>query len=142
MAYYLAKVALLVAATVVAAYVMTRDVERFNGARFDLTDRGRGMLATRDFAAGEMIEACPLVVGTDFGTTLDDYTFMLGEEKSALALGHCSLYNHADDPNVDYSIDEHSNLMTLRTTRKVKKGEELMVSYGKSRWTSRDLKPI
>lgn len=136
------KVAVLAGLTAAAAFVMRRRVEGFSCAKFDITGRGRGMIATRDIEAGELVETCPLLVGEDFGARLDDFTFQVTDKKSALALGHCSLYNHSDDPNVDYEVDVHSNLMFMRATKAVRKGEELFVTYGESWWTSRDLKPL
>lgn len=136
------RVSVLVALTAGAAFVMRRRVESFSCAKFDITGRGRGMIATRDIEAGELVETCPLLVGEDFGARLDDFTFQVTDKKSALALGHCSLYNHSDDPNVDYEVDVHSNLMFMRATKAVGKGEELFVSYGREWWDSRGVEPL
>ncbi len=46
-----------------------------------------------------------------------------------MALGYVSLYNHEYASNCDYEMDFESNLMTIRTVKRIKKGEELSINY-------------
>jgi SET domain-containing protein len=64
-------------------------------------------------------------------TKLFDYIFEWGKsrKKGCIALGYVSLYNHEYESNCDYDMDFETNLMTIRTVRAVKKGEELCVNY-------------
>ena len=99
---------------------------------------GRGVFARRDFAPGELIERCPVIVlaGDDVGavqrTDLGRYPYAWGEGHSAVVLGFGSLYNHGEDPNAAWRPVEHELVMEYAAVRPIAKGEEVLVSYGES----------
>lgn len=141
----------LVLAAVLALFAMfmnarlERFAEGFDGLEMRLGEFGRGMVATKDFKEGDLVEVCPMLVGSgkDFGKVVDDYLFQLSDEnRSTLPLGYCAVYNHSKDPNVTYNIDEQANTMTMRATRTIKKGEHMYIDYGKGYWKSRSIKPV
>jgi len=98
---------------------------------------GRGVFTTKDIAANTVIEISPVIVisakdrTTIEQTKLFDYIFEWGTTKKmgCLALGYVSLYNHHYTSNCDYEMDYEYKIMTIRTVRKIKKGEELYINY-------------
>lgn len=108
---------------------------------------GFGVFAARDIPKGEVVETCPILVGRlkeDDGL-LADYTFQRfdGKRGSVLGLGYCSLYNHVPDgeEDVSYDIDERNRVMRMTAQHDIKKGTEIMTSYGSDWWSSRELQP-
>lgn len=141
----LATVASVLMLAAVAAALLVRVLRRRDG--YDnlivgLTKVGRGVFAQRPFAKGEVVETCPLIVKPtdDWGPALRDYVFQHDDDNSALALGLCSLYNHAAKPNLVYEYDDLANAMVARAKRAIAPGEELRISYGSEWFSSRGIK--
>jgi len=103
----------------------------------DSPRRGRGMFTTKNIKKGTVIEVSPVIVLTEKErktiekTLLFHYIFEWGnnKKKAAVALGYVSLYNHSYDANCEYEMEFGKKLMTIRTVKDVKKGEELFVNY-------------
>jgi len=99
--------------------------------------RGRGVFAAENIPIATVIEISPVVVLSAKDrkhvekTVLFDYIFEWGKKtkKACIALGYLSLYNHAYDANCDYEMDYETKLMSIKTVREIKKGEELFVNY-------------
>jgi len=99
--------------------------------------RGRGVFSLRNIPANTIIEVSPVLVFSSVErkiiekTKLFDYIFEWGKSKKqgCLALGYISLYNHAYESNCDYEMDFEHRLVTIRTVRKISKGEELFINY-------------
>ena len=99
--------------------------------------RGRGVFATRNIPGNTIVEISPVIVLSKKEreaiekTKLFSYIFEWGAKKTmgCLALGYVSLYNHEYTSNCNYDMDFEHNLITIRTLRKIKKGEELCVNY-------------
>lgn len=51
-----------------------------------------------------------------------------------LALGVASLFNHSDEPNLDYRIDKTRKIITFVAARDIKASEELTFYYGSKLW--------
>jgi SET domain-containing protein len=71
---------------------------------------------------------------------LSNYTFGLpgeAEERSVLALGYASLYNHKDNCNCDYLINE--KVIKIFALRDIAKDEELFIFYGEDWAEGRDI---
>src|SRR5687767_889523 len=74
--------------------------------------KGRGVVAERQFGAGDTIERPPvLVISADEApiirdTRLAHYYFEWGDDckQAAIALGYGSLYNHSYTPNARYEF--------------------------------------
>lgn len=100
-------------------------------------NRGRGVFSLKNIPANTIIEISPVLVFSAKErkaieqTKLFDYIFEWGKSKKqgCLALGYISLYNHAYESNCEYEMDFDHNLVTIRTVRKIKKGEELFINY-------------
>lgn len=100
-------------------------------------NRGRGVFATKNIKKGTVIETSPVLVLTEKErkilekTILFHYVFEWGNDKkkAALALGYISMYNHSYDSNCEYEMEFGKKIMTIRTVKNIKKGEELFINY-------------
>jgi SET domain-containing protein len=100
-------------------------------------NRGRGVFTTKPIPADTVIEISPVIELTPKerkqieGTKLYHYIFEWGKtkRKAAMALGYISMYNHSFEPNCVYEMDYEYLTMTIKTIKRVKKGEELYFSY-------------
>ena len=107
-------------------------------------ENGHGVLSCDYIDAGEIVEECPYIELEDDAvkiSQLNDYLFRIDDGKYALALGAGSLYNHKNQPNIKYEIDEDKKVIRFIATREIIPSEELYVSYGKNYWKSRGVKP-
>jgi len=101
---------------------------------------GRGVFTTKTIPANTVVEISPVLVLTNTErktiekTKLFDYIFEWGKSRKqgCIALGYVSLYNHEYESNCDYEMDFDSSIMTVRTVKRIKKGEELCVNYNAS----------
>lgn len=102
-------------------------------------NRGRGVFARRDLMAGELIEACPVIVlgGVDEQELLDrtrlfNYYFAWGEHQdlAAVALGYGSLYNHSYHANADHICDVLRGEIRICAHRAIQRDEEITINYG------------
>lgn len=99
--------------------------------------KGRGVFTTKAIPADTVVEISPVLTLTARErsivekTNLYNYIFEWGVRKKmgCLALGYASLYNHNYSANCDYFMDFEHKLITIRTVKKIKKGEELFVNY-------------
>jgi uncharacterized protein len=104
---------------------------------------GRGVFATRRYIKGQLVERCPTVEVPDSEVSgrLDDYVYASVKDGNVLiVLGYGMLYNHSDDPNVEY-VQEEPSVITFRALRTVTAGEELTIDYGEEWWETRGLEP-
>ena len=98
---------------------------------------GRGVFAGRPFAAGDVIEVCPVIPLTEAeatacaSTVLDDYFFEWGADGRAyaLALGYGSLYNHSADPNATFSLRVRRHQIVFKARRSIRQGDEIRIDY-------------
>ena len=99
----------------------------------------RGVFAAVAIKKGELIETCPVIPISQDDTTeiteesLVAYMFYFGtkKERSVIALGFGSLYNHTDTPNAEYKEVETQHILEFWATKDIKKDEEITVSYAK-----------
>ena len=101
---------------------------------------GRGVFAGKDFKRGELIEICPVIVVPDFARALnwmghdgmmEQYYFDYdGGDRSCLALGYGSLYNHANNSNAHYEINRDAKEIIIMALRNIKKGNQIYINYG------------
>jgi len=102
---------------------------------------GRGIYATDDIAKGDIVEEAPYIqVDKESikGTPLMDYVFKIDDTTYAVALGYASLFNHRNQPNVDWKIDTVDQVIRMTAIKDLEQGEELFISYGNKYWSSRD----
>ena len=100
-------------------------------------ERGRGVFTSVAIRKGTAIEISPVIVMTAEDrvlldqTLLHDYIFEWGlrTKGCCMALGYIPMYNHSYRSNCEYEMDYDQELMTVRTVRAVKAGEELFINY-------------
>ena len=98
---------------------------------------GRAVFTNRPLDAGLIIETAPVIAmsGNDRKlldqTLLHDYIFEWGTDKKecCMALGFVPLYNHSYQSNCTYEMDFKKKTITIKTVRKIKRGEELFINY-------------
>ncbi|KAN0087432.1 hypothetical protein V8E55_006053 [Tylopilus felleus] len=103
--------------------------------------KGRGVFATKPIPPQTVIEISPVLLFSkqeydDHGkhTLLDHYTFNWRDGRMALALGLGSLFNHAENPNVSFSVDVAHEHIVYTSTRTIQPDEELCIFYGHKLW--------
>jgi SET domain-containing protein len=101
-----------------------------------IAGKGRGVVAERDFAAGEIIEQAPVIVvpASDVEeiceTHLDHFWYEWDDDGSCAIAGGCgSFYNHSFDPNVDFNKDFSGLTMIYVALRAIRAGEEITINY-------------
>lgn len=102
------------------------------------TAKGRGVYARRHFAAGEEVEAAPVLVlkgeFDELPELLKTYVFnwesLAGIPGThAIALGFGSLYNHDNPASLCYRADARAAVMRFVAARDIAAGEELTINY-------------
>ncbi len=101
---------------------------------------GFGVFAGKTIKKGEKIEECYIIISKRGGDkALEDYYFD-AKGKNAVFLGFGSIYNHSDNPNADYTINQKKRIATIKASETIPKGKEIFVSYGEEWFSSRGLK--
>lgn len=101
----------------------------------DVKAKGRGVFARKDFAKGDVIEACPVIVLTELEdqevqkTILGKYVYEWEEKTSAMVLGYGSIFNHSYTPNAEYTRDFKKGVLTYTAIKDIPKGTEIVVNY-------------
>ena len=99
----------------------------------------RGVFATKDYKKDDIIEICPTITEetSKFQGILKDYIFKYDDKISLLAFGFCSMYNHSDNYNALWKVLSKEQ-MKFYATKDIKKGEEILISYGDGYWKTRE----
>jgi len=98
---------------------------------------GRGVYTNTLLDADMIIEIAPVLEMSGEErklldqTLLHDYIFEWGIKKDqcCMALGYVPLYNHSYRSNCTYEMDFKKKIITIKTMRKIKAGEELFINY-------------
>lgn len=101
---------------------------------------GFGVFAEADIPANSLIEECHILVLND-KSAVNDYVFTYPNDKNkaCLPLGYGAIYNHSNQPNAKYDTNGDQTLMVFIATKPIRKGEEILISYGKTWFDSRQL---
>jgi len=99
--------------------------------------KGRGVFTSEIIKPKTVIEIAPVIVMSNNDrvlidqTLLHDYIFDWGEKRNqcCIALGYVSIYNHSYQSNCEYEMDYKQELITIKTMRLIKAGEELFINY-------------
>lgn len=104
----------------------------------EVEQKGRGVYTSVDIPEGETIEVSPVIVmAADDRQHLDktkmhDYIFEWepnGRKLCCVAQGYIAVYNHSYESNCEYYMDYKEDVITIKTIRAVKAGEELTINY-------------
>jgi uncharacterized protein len=98
---------------------------------------GRGVFTSKSLKKDTVIEIAPVIVMNSIDrklidqTLLHDYIFEWGEKKDqcCMALGYVPIYNHSYKSNCEYEMNFRDELITIKTVRNIKAGEELFINY-------------
>lgn len=102
------------------------------------TIKGRGVFALREFAEGEVVEQCPVIIllraYDQLPPRIQTMVFNWGNlaktnPSYAMSLGYGSLYNHDNPANLHYEAVPDCNIIQFITVRNIKKDEELTINY-------------
>jgi len=97
---------------------------------------GRGVFATRDIKAGEIVEKSPVLIFDIWdsnrlaATALNCYAFNWNDESVAIAFGFGSLLNHSKRENITYDPNLEDKTIDFIALRDIKKGHQLFINYG------------
>jgi len=92
---------------------------------------GRGLVTTRAVRAGDVLEACGLLVlpsRAEAAVRAWGYVFDVAG-RSAVAAGAVSFVNHSYDPNARYDVDDASAIVELSALVDLPAGAEVLVNY-------------
>lgn len=103
----------------------------------DVRGMGRGVFTTVDIKKGETIHVAPAIVLSpgDMShaqdTILAYYTFDCEDifGHALIALGYGSLFNHDNEPNVDFEGSFYDKTVTFTAERDIEAGEQLFIDY-------------
>jgi len=106
--------------------------------------KGRGVFTSENIQDKTIIEISPAIVLSNNDrllldqTLLHDYIFEWGSKHNqcCVALGYVSLYNHSYQSNCEYVMDYEQELISIKTMRPIKAGEELFINYNGD-WNNR-----
>lgn len=133
------------------AHHSRRGVEPASLGIADFGARGRGIVALRDFASGELIERSPvLIIPSEHRRAVDDtviftYVFMWEHDtteedlyrhdgRAAIALGYTSLLSHSYSPNCIFVRHIDELMIEVIANRPISAGEELTIDYQMTLW--------
>src|SRR5690348_13283481 len=102
-----------------------------------ISKAGRGVFARSNIKKGELIEICPVIGISESDTSnliesiLVTYFYYFGrkKERSVVALGFGSIYNHSSQPNAIYKEQYEDQTIEFWTLKEIKKDEEITVNY-------------
>ncbi len=99
----------------------------------------RGVIASRNYKEGDVIEICPAIKQKDkyVRGKMEDYVFRYNHKYSLVGFGFCSMYNHSDSENASWDI-VNSKQISITAKKAIQKGEEITISYGTNYWKSRN----
>jgi SET domain-containing protein len=100
---------------------------------------GYGVFASKKIRKNEIIEQCYMLLSRGGDRGLEDYYFD-AKGKHAIFTGYGSIYNHAEDPNADYTFSMKKRIATIKANQTIQKDEEISVSYGNGWFKDRGLK--
>jgi SET domain-containing protein len=102
-----------------------------------IINAGRGVFAGCNIKKGEIIENCPIIEISKDNTSylgesiLVTYFFYFGKNKdrSGIALGFGSIYNHSYKPNAKFVIRPQKELIEFIALNDIKKDTEITFNY-------------
>ena len=102
---------------------------------------GKGEIGNIEFEVGETIELAPYIedITSNYKGVIRDYIFKksINSDKSVVAFGYGSMYNHSDIPNASWKVND--NHVKISCIKPINKDEEIFLSYGSQYWSSRNL---
>lgn len=109
--------------------------------------KGRGVFSKAALKKNTLIEIAPVIVMSNKDrqfldqTLLHDYIFEwgIGQQECCMALGFIPLYNHSYESNCEYEMNFVKEIISIKTVRAIRAGEELLINYN-GEWNNK--KPL
>jgi SET domain-containing protein len=106
---------------------------------------GRGVCSTVPIVRGTIVEVSPVVPlsAKDWKlikqTLLESYVYAWGRtgREAALPLGFGGMFNHSDDPNLAFFLNQKRKEITFRAKRDIPALEQMTINY---QWSAKDKK--
>jgi uncharacterized protein len=86
----------------------------------------KNTVVIEDFLLPFSLKDSDLIDNTD----LVRYVYQYDKNTSCVALGLGSLLNHSENPNCFFKIDKERDILTVKTSKVIKAGEQLFIDYG------------
>ncbi len=113
---------------------------------------GLGVFAIDDIPADTTLEECHhlRIEEQNCLGIIEDYVYGLESEQNgsgeteacySLPLGCGSIYNHAENHNIEYWHDTERDLIVFHTIKDIRAGDQLFVDYGREWWETREFTP-
>ena len=135
-------------------YIDDNELLKFSNGDFTITNKnlivressilnaGLGVYTEIDLNIYDIVEVAPTVkVQKNYlsqeDNILNNYVFNDYTDNNyyIVSLGYGSMYNHKDEPNVNFFY--HDNKMIYMAVKPIKAGEELFISYGDYWWDNK-----
>ena len=101
-----------------------------------IENAGWGVFVTENVNKGDLVEECVVFPLSNELDGLDDYRLMWTEEADAMASGCGNIYNHSDDPNVEFTFVFDMNIIKVYALKDLNVGDELFKKYSCPLWFS------
>lgn len=108
---------------------------------------GSGVFASRQYSRGDLVDTCPTIATPRDDimgkNRLQDYVFNSSTEENAdvlVPLGNCGIFNHSDNNNATYRINDDGTI-NVYALKRIGENEEITINYSKSYWESRSITP-
>src|SRR4051812_19227321 len=109
------------------------------------TIHGWGVFAGKDIRKGGIIEECPfLLTAAEEKNPKEIQSYLFSADTDAntvIILGYGSIYNHSSKHTAEYFSDDEKNVIVFTAKRRIKKGEEIFINYGRQYWKARGKSP-
>lgn len=100
-------------------------------------EMGRGLYACENIDRGSLISQCEILLLSPADTVkvneteLQFYTFKFDQTQDCLVLGDGEIFNHSDDANVSYKLEDFDGRKVMRfyATQTIPVGEQLFIDY-------------
>ena len=102
---------------------------------------GYGVFSKKRLKSGNVIEECTIIPFEKVPSELTHFVFKW-QELSAFPLGYGALYNHSDNPNANYFVDQENGIMRIVANRMITKGEEIFIHYGENWFETHKIKKL
>lgn len=102
---------------------------------------GYGVFAKKKFSPGDLIDVsiCLVKPNDEWSSATEDYIFSRGNY-SAFAFGNGGIFNHSNDPNARHELTARLKELHVFAIKHICVGDEILISYGKNYFVTRNLK--
>ncbi len=91
---------------------------------------GWGVFARCNLEPQQLVEECvAFELSNEYPDVLAHYRLAWTDAYDAMASGSANLYNHSDDPNVEFKNNIEQKTITVRAIKAIAAGEELFKKY-------------